>query len=141
MNNLFDIACNFSSDRFDSDLDEVIKRAKDNKVTKFLIVSASLEDTKKVNNIYKDNIEEFWKGKDVRFAYMNNCVGCWWRSPLLLKKMSDKHPNKMEWFANQETDKAQFKKEMSYKDIISWNPQQELFDDDFNECDSGYCGL
>ena len=55
MNNLFDIACNFSSDRFDSDLNEVIKRAKDNKVTKFLIVSASLEDTKKVNNIYKDN--------------------------------------------------------------------------------------
>ncbi|MDB2704876.1 TatD family hydrolase [Gammaproteobacteria bacterium] len=51
MNNLFDIACNFSSDRFDSDLNEVIKRAKDNKVTKFLIVSASLEDTKKVNNI------------------------------------------------------------------------------------------
>src|SRR6056300_1117163 len=55
MNNLFDIACNFSSDRFDSDLNEVIKRAKDNKVTKFLIVSASLEDTKKVNNIYEDN--------------------------------------------------------------------------------------
>ena len=55
MNNLFDIACNFSSDRFDSDLNEVIKRAKDNKVTKFLIVSASLEDIKKVNNIYEDN--------------------------------------------------------------------------------------
>ena len=27
-------------------------------------------------NIYKDTIEEFWKGKDVRFAYMNNCIGC-----------------------------------------------------------------
>ena len=30
MNNLFDIACNFSSDRFDNDLNEVIQRAKNN---------------------------------------------------------------------------------------------------------------
>jgi hypothetical protein len=94
-----------------------------------------------IDNIYKDNIEEFWKGKDVRFAYMNNCVGCWWRSPLLLKKMSDKHPNKMQWFADQETDTSQWRSDVMYKDIIKWNPQIELFDDDFNECDSGYCGL
>ena len=44
MNNLFDIACNFSSDRFDKDLDDVIQRAKEKKVTKFLVVSASLKD-------------------------------------------------------------------------------------------------
>ena len=30
---------------------------------------------------------------------------------------------------------------IKYKDIMKWNPQAELFDDDFNECDSGYCGL
>ena len=55
MNNLFDIACNFSSDRFESDLNEVIKRAKNDNVTKFLIVSASLKDAEKVNKIYQDN--------------------------------------------------------------------------------------
>jgi len=55
MNNLFDIACNFSSDRFDKDLYEVIERAKNNKVTKFLVVSASLKDTQNVYNIYKQN--------------------------------------------------------------------------------------
>ena len=55
MNNLFDIACNFSSDRFESDLNEVIKRAKNNNVTKFLLVSASLKDAEKVNKIYQDN--------------------------------------------------------------------------------------
>jgi TatD DNase family protein len=55
MNNLFDIACNFSSDRFEKDLNEVIKRAKDNNVTKFLLVSASLKDSEKVNKIYQDN--------------------------------------------------------------------------------------
>jgi TatD DNase family protein len=55
MNNLFDIACNFSSDRFEKDLNRVIKRAKDNNVTKFLLVSASLKDAEKVNKIYQDN--------------------------------------------------------------------------------------
>tara|TARA_R100000541_G_scaffold57194_1_gene67123 strand:+ start:51 stop:896 length:846 start_codon:yes stop_codon:yes gene_type:complete len=93
------------------------------------------------DNIYKDTIEEFWKKKDVRFAYMNNCVGCWWRSPLLLKKMHNKHPEKMKWFADQETNKSKWRSDIMYKDIIKWKTQTELFDDDFNECDSGHCGL
>ena len=93
------------------------------------------------DNVYKDTIEKYWDDKPVRFAYMNNCVGCWWRSPLLLKKMSDKHPNKMKWFADQETSKSKWRSDVMYKDIINWNTQTELFDDDFNECDSGYCGI
>ena len=93
------------------------------------------------DNIYKDTIEEFWKEKDVRFAYMNNCVGCWWRSPLLLKKMHNKHPEKMQWFADQETNKSKWRSDIMYKDIIKWKTQTELFDNDFNECDSGHCGL
>ena len=93
------------------------------------------------DNIYKDTIEKFWKEKDVRFAYMNNCVGCWWRSPLLLKKMHNKHPEKMQWFADQETNKSKWRSDIRYKEIIKWKTQTELFDDDFNECDSGYCGL
>ena len=93
------------------------------------------------DNIYKDTIEEFWKDKKVRFAYMNNCVGCWWRSPLLLKKMHNKHPYKMQWFADQETNKSKWRSDIMYKDIIKWKTQIELFDDDFNECDSGHCGL
>ncbi|NCW59432.1 MAG: hypothetical protein EBW01_04965 [Proteobacteria bacterium] len=55
MNNLFDIACNFSSERFDKDLDQVIQRAKNNNVNKFLVVSASLNDIEKINGIYEDN--------------------------------------------------------------------------------------
>ena len=35
MHDIADIACNFSSDRFDSDLDEVINRAISNNITKF----------------------------------------------------------------------------------------------------------
>ncbi len=94
------------------------------------------------DNIYKDNIEQFWKDEPVRFAYMNNCVGCWWRSPLLLKKMHNKHPNKMEWFSNLEKESGStFRSDVKYEDIINWETQIELFDEDFNDCDSGHCGL
>ena len=49
------------------------------------------------DNIYKDTIENFWRGKDVKFAFMNNCTGCFHRNEILLNKMSRLHPNKMEW--------------------------------------------
>jgi len=96
------------------------------------------------DNIYKDVIESYWNDKPVQFAYMNNCVGCFHRTPILLKHMSEKHPNKFNWFMDAEKDgygKRTFKNGMSYKQIKNSFKQTSLFDDDFNECDSGYCGL
>jgi len=97
------------------------------------------------DNIRKDTIEKFWKNKNVRFAYMNNCVGCFHRTPVLLKYMSEKHENKFDWFMNTEKKggygKRTFKIGMKYIDIKNSFRQTKLFDDDFNECDSGYCGL
>jgi len=93
------------------------------------------------DNIRKDTIEKFWKNKNVRFAYMNNCVGCFHRSPVLLKHLSEKHENKFDWFINQENEKRKFKNGLKYIDIKNSFKQTKLFDDDFNECDSGYCGL
>ena len=97
------------------------------------------------NNIYKDKIEKYWKDKPVRFAYMNNCVGCFHRTPILLKHLSDKHPNKYQWFIDAEQDTGNnvrtFKNGMNYEQIRNSFKQTSLFNDDFNECDSGYCGL
>ncbi len=98
------------------------------------------------DNIYKDHIEQYWIDKPVRFAWMNNCVGCFHKNPLLIRKMWDKHPNKIQWFADQERIKHHkdvwYKnKNLSFNDVKGWHIQSELFDDDFNECDSGYCGV
>jgi hypothetical protein len=95
------------------------------------------------DNIYKDDVVNYWKGKNVRFAFLNNCVGCFHRNEILLNKMSRLHPNKMEWFASKERtiNKAKWKDYITYDQIIAHNMQTELFDDDFNDCDSGYCGL
>jgi hypothetical protein len=98
-------------------------------------------------NIYRDQIEAYWSDKPVRFAWMNNCVGCFHKTPALIKKMWDKHPNKLEWFNKTEKVAMESYKNnywnevVRYEQIKNWNSQFELFDDDFNECDSGYCGL
>lgn len=96
------------------------------------------------DNIRKDTIEEFWKDKPVRFAWMNNCVGCFHRNEILLKRMFEKNPNKMQWFANQEigrNGKGTWKTGITYEKIKNHKMQIQLFDDDFNDCDSGYCGI
>ena len=93
------------------------------------------------DQIWKDDIEKYWEDKPVRFAYMNNCIGCFHRNPALLKLMSEKHPKKFNWFIKQEDDKRRFKNGVTYKHIKEMFKQTMLFEDDFNDCDSGYCGL
>tara|TARA_R110002153_G_scaffold271122_1_gene438137 strand:+ start:37 stop:900 length:864 start_codon:yes stop_codon:yes gene_type:complete len=98
------------------------------------------------NQITQKEIQDFWsKNKTVNFkkGYYNNCVGCFHRNPMFLNKMAQEHPNKMEWFSKMEEQNKPntFRKDVTYKQIINFKPQTELNFDDFNECDSGYCGL
>ena len=96
--------------------------------------------------IFKDKIENFWQNKPVRFAYMNNCIGCFHRNELLLKLMSEKHPEKFDWFCKQENDRKpndtwRQNGHMRYEKIKNFKSQFELFETDFTDCDSGHCGL
>lgn len=94
------------------------------------------------DRIYKDIIEKFWLDKPVRFAYRNNCVGCFHRNELMLKHMSVKAEKQFDWFLNMEVKhNCTFKKGVTYKKIKNHRLQLDLFDEDFNDCDSGYCGL
>lgn len=96
---------------------------------------------------WKDDIEKFWKGKPVRFAEFNNCVGCFHRDPLLLKYMWKKHPNKMQHFSDFEknrkykNDTLKADDTMTYERIKKMKLTQMLTSNDFSECDSGYCGI
>lgn len=96
------------------------------------------------DNIYKDNIEEYWRGKPVRFAYMNNCIGCFHRNEMLLRLMAEKFPEKFDWFARQEQQgykSRTFKNGITYDRIRSAPLATSLDFDDFTDCDSDYCGL
>jgi hypothetical protein len=98
--------------------------------------------------IFKDKIVKYWKDKNVRFAKHNNCIGCFHREIHMLKHMEQKHPNKFQWFIDQEIESRKTYSDRSwnlkidYAKIKKWKPQIEMFnDEDFNDCDSGYCGL
>ena len=96
------------------------------------------------DNIFKDNIEEYWRDKPVRFAYMNNCIGCFHRNEMLLKLMSEKFPEKFNWFVKQEGQgykSRTFKNGITYAKIREYPLSTTLDFDDFTDCDSGYCGI
>lgn len=94
------------------------------------------------DGIFKDTIENYWKEKPVRFAYKNNCVGCFHRSELFLKHISTKSEKQFDWFMRMEQKNGcTFKSGITYEKIKNHKLQLELFDDDFNDCDSGYCGI
>jgi len=99
------------------------------------------------NPITKIDIENYWKDKSVKFADLNNCVGCFHRNEILLKKMWETNENKMQFFSNLEkgrkyaNDTLKANDQITYEKIKKWNLQIELSFDDFSECDSGYCGL
>jgi hypothetical protein len=111
--------------------------------------------------IFKDKIEKYWKGKNVKFAPINNCVGCFHQNIPLLRKRFDWFPEKMDWFISKEGNKNIINKtdknkgntnkwragqdKTYYSDVKKMFRQSSLFDEltdkDFNDCDSGYCGL
>ena len=95
------------------------------------------------NNISKDTIYNYWNDKPVRFAYRNNCVGCVNRQPLMISHMASKDVDKVNWFNKIEKETGnRFISDASFEQILKFNSQGLLFtDDDFNECDSGFCGI
>jgi hypothetical protein len=94
------------------------------------------------NNITKDVIYNYWNDKPVRFAYRNNCVGCVNRQPLMISHMASKDLDKVKWFEKQEINTGnRFLSDVSFSQILKFGQQTNFFDDDFNECDSGFCGI
>ena len=53
MHEIADIACNFTSERFDKDLNEVINRAIANKITRFGLICSQMSDVNKLLKIYE----------------------------------------------------------------------------------------
>ena len=97
------------------------------------------------DGIFKDNIEQFWKDKPVRFAKHNNCVGCFNQNPILLNIRGNDNTTdsrkKFDWFMMQEIMNESYFSSVPYEKIKRHKLQLSLFEDDFSECDSGYCGL
>lgn len=93
------------------------------------------------DGIRRDTIVEYWNNIPIPFAKQNNCIGCFHRNPLVLRKKFEDHPKKMAWYVEQEEKTGgRWKREVSYKDIKKHRPQAEIKFEEW-PCDSGYCGL
>lgn len=138
--------------------ENIMKRADENGLEMFkCVIGRNLKDTQNKwgqvayryakfplieNNIQKDVIYNYWNDKTVRFAYRNNCVGCVNRQPLMISHMALKDFDKVKWFEKQELITGnRFISGISFKSILSFGTQNTFFDEDFSECDSGYCGI
>ena len=95
------------------------------------------------NNIPKDTIYSYWEDKPVRFAYRNNCVICVNRNPLMISHMATKEKRKVEWAKRiEEKTGNTFLFDASMSRILNYSVQGKLFsDEDWSDCDSGYCNL
>ena len=60
MHEIADIACNFTSERFDNDLDKVVNRAIANKISKFGLICSQLSDLDKLLGIYNQYSNEMF---------------------------------------------------------------------------------
>ena len=57
-----------------------------------------------------------------------------------LVRVEDK--DSFNWFVKQEENTGNtFNSEAAYKDILRFGVQNQLFDEDFDDCDTGYCGI
>ena len=78
------------------------------------------------------------QGSGISFPADSNCVGCFHKPLQQLRKNWDDEPEKMQWFADQETH-AQWKKEMSMEQVKKIGLQQDFFFGTGSGCQAGFC--
>lgn len=125
-------------------MNNMLDRANENGIEEFNKVPYRIAEFPLIkNNVQKDTIYNYWDNKPVRFAYRNNCVMCVNRQPMMISHMAQKEKRKVEWAKRiEEKTGNQFLSEASMSRILNYSTQGNLFkDEDFSDCDSGYCGI
>jgi hypothetical protein len=93
------------------------------------------------DRIYADEIHDYWNSNDdVVFAERNNCIHCFHRNALLLKKMHQLFPEKIQWASDMEKEKGYtWKPGVTYEKIIESDLQMEF---DYSKgCEDGFCEI
>lgn len=75
----------------------------------------------------------------IEFPPDSNCVGCFHKPPMQLRQNWDDEPLKMQWFAEQESNRRKWKKGTSYFNIKKIGLQTDFFFGVGSGCNSGGC--
>lgn len=92
-----------------------------------------------LNKIIHPKVIEWANKTNIKFPKDSNCVGCFHKPLQQLRKNWDDNKEKMQWFANQETQNKRWKKEMTYKDILKIGLQSEFNFGVGAGCNAGFC--
>jgi hypothetical protein len=85
-------------------------------------------------------IHSYWLDKDLQFPEDSNCIGCFWKDAQQLRKNWDDHPQKMQWFSDQEKKSGYFfKPHLDYEMIKSISIQEEFHFGTGSGCQAGFC--
>lgn len=90
------------------------------------------------NKIIHYQVKQWADKSGIIFPTDSNCVGCFHKSIQQLRKNFEDEPNKMQWFADQETN-ARWKKEMKYEQIKKVGLQQDFIFGGGSGCNAGFC--
>jgi hypothetical protein len=92
------------------------------------------------DKVMHHQVRNFWQNKNIDFQEDSNCVGCFWKDTQQLRKNWDEHPNKMEWFSEQERiSKYNYKSKTNYDNIKKIGLQQSFNFGTGSGCQAGYC--
>ncbi len=91
------------------------------------------------NRITHFDVKMWAKSTNLIFPEDSNCVGCFHKPLQQLRKNWDLEPLKMQWFAEQETEKQRWKKEGDYFKFKKIGLQQDFFFGTGSGCQAGFC--
>ena len=91
------------------------------------------------NRVTHYDVNKWADSTQLIFPADSNCVGCFHKPMQQLRKNWDLEPDKMQWFAEQETERAKWKKEGSYFQFKTIGLQQDFFFGTGSGCQAGFC--
>lgn len=91
------------------------------------------------NRITHYEVKMWAKSTDLIFPEDSNCVGCFHKPLQQLRKNWDLESEKMQWFAEQETQRAKWKKEGNYFQFKKIGLQMDFHFGTGSGCQAGFC--
>jgi len=91
------------------------------------------------NKIFHHNVVKWADSSGIIYPSDSNCVGCFWKHGQQLRKNWEENTNKMQWFADQESETKKWKKEFNYKQIKTFALQQDFHFGTGAGCQAGFC--
>lgn len=91
------------------------------------------------DRIFHHMIVQYWRGKGLGFPDDSNCVHCFWKDAMQLRKNFEENPQKMEWASSKETKKTHWKEGITYQQISKINLQLDFFYGTGSGCQAGFC--